>query len=50
MYKVYLVDEITGNSFEKYAHADKFDCEVYVYQHEYEIPKKCHYEIEEVSA
>lgn len=49
MYKVFLVDEVNGNSYEKFSHNDKFDCEVYVDQHYYEIPKNCHYEIGEVS-
>ena len=48
MYKVFLVDDTNGNSYEKFSHEDKFDCEVYVDQHCYEIPKNCHYEIEEV--
>lgn len=48
MYKVFLVDEINGNCYEKFSHRDKFDCEVYIDQRRYEIPKNCHYEIEEV--
>jgi hypothetical protein len=48
MYKVFLVDDKNGNSYERLAHADKFDCEVYVAIHCYEVAKGCHYEIEYV--
>lgn len=49
MYKVFLIDETNGNSYEKFSHADKFDCEVYVDIHYYETPNKTHYEIVEVA-
>lgn len=46
-YVVYLIEECTGNEYEKYVGNDYFDCEVYIDHHKYSCPKGCHYEIVE---
>ncbi|MBP5433641.1 hypothetical protein [Ruminococcus sp.] len=47
MYIVYLVEECTGNKYEKCECNYYFDAEVYIDHHKYSCPKGCYYEIVE---
>ena len=47
-YAVYLIDECTGNEYEKYVSNHYFDCIVYINNHRYSCPKGCYYKIYEV--
>lgn len=47
-YAVYLIEECTGNEYEKYVSNHYFDCIVYIDNHRYSCPKGCYYKIYEV--
>ena len=47
-YIVYLVEDSTGNEYEKGEFNCHFDAEVYIDQHKYSCPKDCHYKIHPV--
>lgn len=44
-YAVYLIEECTGNEYEKYFGNYYLDCEVYIDHHKYSCPKGCYYKI-----
>lgn len=46
-YVVYLVEECTGNEYDKGEFNSHFDAEVYIDHHKYSCPKGCYYKIVE---